>query len=480
MTDIISTIKLQQKPPHNNSRRVCLQQNRSTVSLVQQRDVNKNQQVSSAFLLSNTDNITSINNLCVQSSIAPLSSFLTSTQHVLLKSSLKSQKSNTTPGTATNTSTTITTATKSVRFNMPLTRILHFYTPPPIDEDGEDDSDDDFEEDEEAEEKECELEDAFLELFSKGLATSSPPSPDFASNLFHPAIQQHILDSSSNKLNLVLLNWPSERPARRIIQMVSLENLSWENARSIKGRVLVCNLAFEKQVTIRVSFDFWKTWIDIDATYTESPKGDALDLFTFELKPSDKININSQCSLAVRYQVNGREFWDNNNGNNFNLHWATSSCGDSKIGEQEEKIAINVNSTIASGDQQIILLSQQGQSATRTISAIGYQEEMKNKKKEESNVPLSKIQSNVNFYINATPCEINQGNNLDNRLFPTPTTQQQISTHFQLYLERKRRSEERQQNQHTQLVMADSAVVPMTPSPTQIMPSSRNELLLLI
>lgn len=483
MTDLISSVKIQQKLSPSNSRRVCIQQNRSAVSPVPPKTDQNQQLISSAFLLSNTSIITSLSNFYEPQTpaITPLSSILMSIQQVSPKPSIKAQ----------NTSTA--TTAKSVRFNMPLTRTLHFYTPPAIDdEDDECYSGDDYDENEEVEEEEeNKLEDAFLESFSKRLTSSSPQATDFASNLFHPAIQQHILDSTStNKLNLVLLNWPSLHPPRYMMQMVRLENLSWENAHGIiKGRIIVCNLAYEKKVMIRVSFDHWKNWSDINATYNESFNDGALDLFEFELKPTSFISSNSQCSLAVRYQVNDREFWDNNSGNNFNLQWADSSCGNnSKLGDKQEKMAINVNSTIASKNQ-VNSLNSLGQSTTKALSRIGYQEEMNNRKREEYTIPLRHTQSISDFRLyHTTPRNSNNQGSILDSIFsssPTTTTQQQISAHFQLYLDRKRRSEARQQqqeehNMHNQSILTASTVAAITTPSQQIISPNRSEVMLLI
>lgn len=203
---------------------------------------------------------------------------------------------------------------KSVHFNEPLTRVVHFYTPPPLDEYDEDDEEE-TEEEEEGEEEEGKLEDAFLELY---LTKSLQDECDSLA----------IADAPTTKNDgLSLPNWPlSTHPTRRFIsQMVSLESIVWNHSlQVVQGRVLVHNLVFEKKVTARCSFDGWKTWIDVDAYHKEpafnklSESNSAFDRFMFELHvPENTHEFN--CDIAIRYQTLGQEFWDNNNGNNFTI-----------------------------------------------------------------------------------------------------------------------------------------------------------------
>lgn len=227
---------------------------------------------------------------------------------------------------------------KSVHFNDPLTRVVHFYTPPSLDEYDEDEEEE-TEEDEEEEEEEGKLEDAFLQLYMvhglqdecDSLAIAQPPTSN------------SLATNSKANGSLSLPNWPlTIHPARRFIsQMVSLESLVWNHSlQVVQGRVLVHNLAFEKKITVRCSFDDWKTWTDIDAYHKESAfhsgglsdvnHHSAFDRFLFELHVS---NVHAfSCDLAIRYQTLGQEFWDNNNGNNFAVQ--SMPLGGSTLGEK--------------------------------------------------------------------------------------------------------------------------------------------------
>lgn len=425
----MSNVKIQ---PKSTSRRVCLQQNKTASS-------NNSSTIPSNYLLINNGITSNTKRACVTLPILP--SLLKTTQITSLKPSLK--QLNNTP--------TTTTTTKSVRFNFPLTQILHFYTPPSFDDEEDSSNEEEDFDDEEVEENE--LEDAFLELFSSRYSLS-----DYDSNLYHPAIQQHLLDdASTNKLTLVLSNWPTTHPTRRFItQMVSLENLSWDNARStIKGCVLVHNLAFQKRVTIRMSFNRWQTWIDIDANYKETSKGNALDRFTFELVTPNhlsylnRINSGSSCYLAVRYQVNGREFWDNNNEKNFNLEWVGTPC--------ENNITSHFESSLASNKEESIISLYQQQHGNFNSTISGYYNENQ-LKKEEYYMPLTSNNQSTTTSNNYYPSQQQQqqSTNKQQASLLVSLAQQQISAHFQLYLERKRRSEERLKQQDTSIQQSTS------------------------
>lgn len=121
------------------------------------------------------------------------------------------------------------------------------------------------------------------------------------------------------------LNFPSNDSPIRMTLPVRLENV-WLSGdqKSLMGSVAVSNLAFQKTVTCRFTFDYWKTTSEVSAGYVHeilprvSPQGH--DRFTFSIKLSDVTNLESKTLyLCVRYLVNGQEYWDNNQGTNFKI-----------------------------------------------------------------------------------------------------------------------------------------------------------------
>lgn len=96
---------------------------------------------------------------------------------------------------------------------------------------------------------------------------------------------------------------------------VSLQEVFLERD-AIKGKIRVVNISYEKSVMVRWSKDSWKNSANIPAKYSEE-RGNtnhASDCFVFYLP------CNSGCiEFAIQYTVDGRVYWDNNDGKNYQL-----------------------------------------------------------------------------------------------------------------------------------------------------------------
>ena len=115
---------------------------------------------------------------------------------------------------------------------------------------------------------------------------------------------------------------------------VALESASSRGGEmSFAGTVLVANVAFEKRVTVRCTFDFWRSFVDVAAVYvtTGCP---GTDLFAFEVEPDMKAVVaehsapqrnGGRFQFAIRYQYRAHsdavwaEHWDNNDGRNYQM-----------------------------------------------------------------------------------------------------------------------------------------------------------------
>ncbi|XP_077316385.1 protein phosphatase 1 regulatory subunit 3D [Lithobates pipiens] len=101
---------------------------------------------------------------------------------------------------------------------------------------------------------------------------------------------------------------------------VCLERVTSSEEMEISGTVQVLNLAFEKTVTIRYSFTNWKTHCDVPAVWQRNDDHGILnsDRFAFTITlPPFLTQICSAIQFAIRYDVDGKEFWDNNQGRNY-------------------------------------------------------------------------------------------------------------------------------------------------------------------
>lgn len=123
---------------------------------------------------------------------------------------------------------------------------------------------------------------------------------------------------------IVLTKFPVETPERKALP-VRLERV-WlsPDQKFLHGSIACLNLAFSKSVVCRFTLDYWKTTSEIAAEYCAeivprlAPQGH--DRFNFTIKLSDLANLESKTMFfCVRYNVDGKEFWDNNNGSNFQL-----------------------------------------------------------------------------------------------------------------------------------------------------------------
>ncbi|CAG8525779.1 16352_t:CDS:2 [Acaulospora colombiana] len=93
---------------------------------------------------------------------------------------------------------------------------------------------------------------------------------------------------------------------------------------SILGRVQVQNIAFEKVVNIRYTFDSWQSVSEVSTSYAgkvpnrSSANNFDIFIFTIELIDNSRNSIDGKTLyFAVHYQVNGCDYWDNNDAQNY-------------------------------------------------------------------------------------------------------------------------------------------------------------------
>ncbi|XP_075685017.1 protein phosphatase 1 regulatory subunit 3E [Rhinoderma darwinii] len=115
-------------------------------------------------------------------------------------------------------------------------------------------------------------------------------------------------------------------------QRVCLQSMRCESC-FLWGSVRVLDLAYEKRVLVRYSFNKWLSYQESHALYAArlchgGPGHPGTDLFTFRL-PLPQLDQPQASSLefAIRYQVGDEEFWDNNKGRNYSIvRPETGSC----------------------------------------------------------------------------------------------------------------------------------------------------------
>ncbi|KAM3876740.1 protein phosphatase 1 regulatory subunit 3E [Diretmus argenteus] len=99
---------------------------------------------------------------------------------------------------------------------------------------------------------------------------------------------------------------------------VMLENVEADEF-SLSGFVRVLNLAFEKSVSLRYSLNNWITFMDSLASYVHESSDDGTDRFSFKIITPTFLDSGGTLQFAIKYCVDGEEYWDNNNGNNYKV-----------------------------------------------------------------------------------------------------------------------------------------------------------------
>ncbi|XP_047466017.1 protein phosphatase 1 regulatory subunit 3C-B-like [Mugil cephalus] len=101
-------------------------------------------------------------------------------------------------------------------------------------------------------------------------------------------------------------------------QQVCLETCSVQD-RLLSGTVQVRNICFEKSVSVRITFDSWKSFQDVECQYVNNVYGcPDTDIFSFSISAPDVLEQNT-VQFCIQYRTNDRTFWDNNLGNNYRL-----------------------------------------------------------------------------------------------------------------------------------------------------------------
>ncbi|KAL4752069.1 hypothetical protein BDW72DRAFT_78369 [Aspergillus terricola var. indicus] len=140
--------------------------------------------------------------------------------------------------------------------------------------------------------------------------------PFHAESSSHPAFE----------LGLRLSNFPHKPPSHPHPR-VRLERLFLSTDKhSLVGQVVVANLAYQKHVAARFTFDNWRTTSEVTAEYSHDARRkqlhDGYDRFMFHIRLDEQTNLDKKdMFVCIRYNVNGQEFWDNNETRNYQVNF---------------------------------------------------------------------------------------------------------------------------------------------------------------
>ncbi|WWC93007.1 uncharacterized protein L201_007971 [Kwoniella dendrophila CBS 6074] len=100
---------------------------------------------------------------------------------------------------------------------------------------------------------------------------------------------------------------------------------------SMRGTAIVRNVSFQKWVAVRFTLDHWQTVSEVSGTHVchipAATTGDeGWDRFSFAIKLDDyKRKLDErQLMLCVHYSVEGKDWWDSNDGMNYNFTFKKS------------------------------------------------------------------------------------------------------------------------------------------------------------
>uniref|UniRef100_A0A1L8DLA1 Protein phosphatase regulatory subunit ppp1r3c/d n=1 Tax=Nyssomyia neivai TaxID=330878 RepID=A0A1L8DLA1_9DIPT len=149
------------------------------------------------------------------------------------------------------------------------------------------------------------------------------------------------LGAAIDKVLVPLFQQPSSLP--KFLDLVRAHNVFLENAAvtdattlTITGCVRVRNLDFHKSVHVRYSTDSWRSYADLQANYVENSCDGFSDKFTFILF-GNALQVGQRMELAIRFQCNGQQFWDNNYGSNYCFQCLPATTKTTKAPKRESE-----------------------------------------------------------------------------------------------------------------------------------------------
>ncbi len=135
--------------------------------------------------------------------------------------------------------------------------------------------------------------------------------------VYHESDEEVTVSSVASSMSTVMI-----LPAPEILTTVKLVKFRLSNDSKLSGTVMVANLAYHKNIFIRWTDNNWASYQDTMASYDDSSEGFSHDWFKFTID-SDSVCKDTDggvcVELAVAYQVNGMEFWDNNEEKNYTI-----------------------------------------------------------------------------------------------------------------------------------------------------------------
>ncbi|KAI8083577.1 putative phosphatase regulatory subunit-domain-containing protein [Thamnidium elegans] len=151
---------------------------------------------------------------------------------------------------------------------------------------------------------------------------------------------------------IICPNWPRQELAgdSNILLNKSSFYVTPDNT-AIKGKLFIRNLALDKSVSVRYTFDSWVTCRDVDAVFFgPNPKNVAFDIYEFSMdleygQLSDRGEVRGKIEFTIRFTAGENDYLDNNQGSNYKIKvisdplndpWAANNDNEKRDEEQED------------------------------------------------------------------------------------------------------------------------------------------------
>ncbi|KAI8887328.1 carbohydrate-binding module family 21 protein [Backusella circina FSU 941] len=156
------------------------------------------------------------------------------------------------------------------------------------------------------------------------------------------------------RLRLLCPFWPSKPNP---VMVVNKRWFSVEKNFAIKGSILVRNLALDKLVSVRYTMDNWKTVHDVEGLffgpYIKNPAFDVYEFVMLEIGLRDAGEMRGKIELAIQVTADGIDYWDNNNGLNYQIRIISDPLNDPhylKKQQQEQQDVYLLNTATTDDD----------------------------------------------------------------------------------------------------------------------------------
>ncbi|XP_056623926.1 protein phosphatase 1, regulatory subunit 3Ca [Triplophysa dalaica] len=107
--------------------------------------------------------------------------------------------------------------------------------------------------------------------------------------------------------------------SRLLKNLVCLENCTLQE-RALTGTIKVRNVAYEKSVQVRITFDMWKSYQEVKCTFMNNVYGcQDTDTFSFAIELPSYVPPQNRVEFCISYRTGDQTYWDNNEGRNYGL-----------------------------------------------------------------------------------------------------------------------------------------------------------------